>query len=175
LLGALSTPRGLRGEIKVKSFTAKPGDIATYGPLWDKKATRKYRLKVVGQTKGHVIVRIDGVNDRITAEALKGLELYAPRGALPEPEDEEFYHTDLIGLNAVLDNGAVLGKVTGLRDFGAGEFLEITGGPQGEVMVPFSLDAVPEVDIKGGRIVIRLPDELVAMPDDAAPIKVEEK
>lgn len=174
-MGAVSTPRGLRGEIKVKSFTANPDDIAAYGPLWDEKATREYRLKVVGQASGHVVVRIDGVNDRTAAEALKGLKLYAPRGALPEPDDEEYYHTDLIGLNAVLDDGAALGKVMAVRDFGAGEFLEITDGPQGGVMVPFSLDAVPEVDIEGGRIVVHLPEELVATPDDAGPIEVEEK
>lgn len=114
---------------------------------------------------GAVLVRIDGVDDRTAAEALKGTRLYVSREKLPPPEDEEFYHADLLGLDVVLPDGSAFGMVAAVHRLGAGDALEINRGPdERPVVVPFTQDAVPEVDIKGGRVVVDPPPDL---EDDA--------
>ena len=98
LLGTITSPRGIRGEVRIKSFTEVPSEIAAYNPLWDAKAERQFRIKVTGEAKGQVVARIKGVDDRNGAEALKGVGLFVPRDRLPAPDEDEFYHVDLIGL-----------------------------------------------------------------------------
>jgi 16S rRNA processing protein RimM len=115
----------------------------------------------MGGAKGVLTVRIDGVEDRSAAEALKGVKLYVPRSALPAPDEDEFYYSDLIGLTAVAMDGAELGKVRGVYDFGGGDVIELTG-PQGTVMYPFTRAVVPVVDLAQGRIVIDPPAEIEA-------------
>ena len=168
LLGAIGAPRGIKGEVRIKSFTANPKDIAAYGPLWDEKAARTFRVKVVGETKGHLIARIDGVSDRNAAEALKGTRLYVPRDVLPPADDGAFYHVDLIGLRAETTKGEFLGEVQAVFDHGAGDVLDIGGGPYKGLVVPFTLDVVPEVDIKTGRITIEPPEGLLEPAEDEA-------
>ena len=168
-VGVITGVRGLKGEVRIKSFTADPAAIAAYGPVFDRPGGRQYRLKVVGQSKGQVIARLDGIADRTAAEALKGTELFLPRQVLPEADDDEFYHADLIGLRAELvagDGGTeVLGTVGDVHDYGGGASLEITGGPRGTVMVPFSRVAVPEVDIDGGRLLVNPLPGLLETPE----------
>jgi len=165
-VGVVSGARGLKGEVRVRSFTAEPEDIAAYGPVVDETGAPRFDLTVVGAHRNDVIVHIDGVTDRTQAEALKGTRLYVPRAALPETEADEYYHADLLGLDAEVVGGEALGTVKAVHDFGAGDVLEIDGGPEGPVMVPFTRAAVPEVDIAGGRVVIAPVPGLLGRDED---------
>lgn len=164
LLGRITVAHGIRGEVVVHSFAAEPSDIAAYGPLADKAGTRSFALKVVRDTGKGVVCRIAGVTDRNAAEALKGTELYVAREKLPKAGDEEFYHADLIGLRAVSPEGDLIGTVVDVQNYGAGDLIEIAleGARQTELVL-FSDAFVPEVDVKGGRVVVRMP---VSSDDD---------
>lgn len=157
-LGAITGPHGVRGLVKVKPFTEVPEDIAAYGPVEDEAGTRRFTLRVTGAAKGQVIVAVDGVGDRNAAEALKGQRLYVARTALPEPEDGSFYHADLIGLSVAGPDGAELGSVTALYDFGAGDVLEFRGADGKARMLPFTEAVVPTVDLAGRRMVVHPPE-----------------
>ena len=152
----------MRGEIRLKSFAAVPEDIGAYGPLEDEAGGRRFDLRVTGSTKGVVRARIKGVEGRDAAEALKGVRLYVARAALPPPDEDEFYHEDLVGLCAEDAGGALLGTVKAVHDFGAGDLLEITPVAGGRTFeVPFTRAVVPVVDVKGGRVVIEAPEGLL--------------
>lgn len=167
-LGVIRGAHGVRGQVRILSFTAAPEAIAGYGPLTDRTGARSFRLTVVGRTgKGELIARLDGIADRDAAEALKGLELLVARTALPPLKDERtFYHADLIGLRAWTTDGRDLGRVRAVFDFGAGDVLEIGGGPdlKSAAMVPFTDAVVPEVDVKGGRLIVDPPPGLLEPP-----------
>ena len=166
LLGAIAGVHGVRGEVKVKSFTADPLAIATYGPLYDDQG-RKFDLKLTQKAAKDTIViaKIDGIADRNAAEALKGMRLYAPRDALPAIDDaEEFYAFDLIGLSVEDRSGKQLGKVVDMADYGAGDIIAIAGGPQGDFELPFADRFVPVVDLAGGKIVVDLPEDFFITP-----------
>lgn len=155
MLGVVIGAQGIRGEVKVKAFTAEPEAIGDYGPLQDARGERRFDLTVRRWVKGDVVTAaIAGVSDRNAAEALKGTELYVSRDALPEAEDGEFYYADLVGLTAVTPAGAVLGSVVAVHNFGAGDMLEVKPESGKSVMVPFIDDAVPEVDLAGGRLLV---------------------
>ena len=159
-LGVIVGARGLKGELKVKTFTQVPEDIAAYGPLEDETGGRRVELTVTGQAKGVMIARVEGVQDRTAADKLKGLRLYVGRDKLPPPDEDEYYHSDLIGLGATAPQGD-LGTVRRVFDFGAGDILEIAGGAFGTVMVPFTRACVPVVDLAEGRIVVDPPEGLL--------------
>jgi 16S rRNA processing protein RimM len=161
-LGAIAGAHGVRGLVRVKSFTAEPQAIATYGPLQDEEGQRRFSLDVLGESKGLLIARISGIEDRDAAERLKGVRLYVRRADLPEPDAEEFYQADLIGLVALRADGTSLGTVRAVNDFGAGASLEIEDDAGKTVIVPFTAAAVPTVDIAGGRLVVEPPVELLA-------------
>lgn len=170
-LGVVTGPRGLKGEVRIRSFTADPADLARYGTLCDETGGRSFRVRVTGGAKGQLVARIEGVEDRDAAEALKGVRLHVRRAALPETGAGEYYHADLIGLRAELAAGAAgeaLGTVSAVYDFGAGPVLEIAGDRCGVVMVPFTRAVVPEVDVAGGRLVIDPPAGLLDAPEDGA-------
>jgi len=162
-LGAVTGAHGVRGALKVKSFTAEPGDIAAYGPLFDEAESRRFELRIVGRSGGQLVMMVDGVTDRTAAEALKGTRLYVARDKLPAPSAEEFYHADLIGLQVEDLEGAPLGTVRGVHDFGAGDLLDILSADGEELLVPFTKAVVPVVDIEAGRIVV---DPPIDTPDD---------
>lgn len=173
-LGQVVAAHGVRGQVKIKPFTADPQSIAAYGPLTDEAGGRQFRLSVVGIAKGTVLARVDGITDRNAAEALRGVRLFVARAVLPPPAAEEYYHADLIGLDAERSNGAPLGRVVAVHDFGAGDMLEVVPVAGGAtVMYPFTLAVVPTVDIARGRLVIEPMPEVVVPPsrepDDAAP------
>jgi 16S rRNA processing protein RimM len=113
--------------------------------------------------KGQVLVRLEGVADRTAAEAMRGVRLYVPRDALPAMEDEdEFYHADLIGLAAVLADGTEIGKVRAVFDFGAGDSLELSHTATGKpLLVPFTREVVPVIDVAGGKVVVDPPPGLL--------------
>src|ERR1700746_3436241 len=123
LMGVITGAHGVRGLVRVKSFTAEPADLAAYGPLEDGTGERRFALELAGSVKGVLLARVPGVADRDAAERLKGTRLYLPRAALPAPGAEEYYHADLIALRVVLKDGSVFGAVKAVHDFGAGDSL----------------------------------------------------
>lgn len=172
-LGVITGAAGLKGEVRVKTFTEAPEAIGDYGPVTGARSGRKLALKVSHPIKGGVAARLDGVKDRDAAEALKGEQLYIPRTALPDTGDENtFYHADLIGLVVEDDAGARLGFVKAIYDFGAGEMLEVTFEGAGDIkpriaMIPFTKAIVPVVDVAGGKLVVKLPPEGRVPPEMA--------
>ncbi len=160
-VGVIGAPHGVRGLVRLKSFTAEPEAAAAYGPLCDESG-REFRLTVTGRAKEMLVCRVDGVGDRAAAEALKGVALYLPRAALPPAADpDEFYHADLIGLAAVTADGTEIGRVAAVYDFGGGDLLEVAPAAGGSPLVlPFTREAVPEVDLVSGRVVIAPPPGL---------------
>jgi 16S rRNA processing protein RimM len=164
-LGAIAGAHGVRGLVRLKSFTARAQDVAAYGPLQDASGARQFELALVGASRGALIARIRGVEDRNAAERLRGEKLYVARDRLPPTEAGEFYHADLIGLAVARDDGTPFGRVTAVHDFGGGPSLEIERAAGDSVMVPFTSAVVPVIDIAGGRIVVAPPDGLL----DAAP------
>lgn len=160
LLAVIGAPHGIRGEVRVKSFTEDPEGFANYGKLHDAKG-RTYQVLKTRLSKSVVVTRFKGVDTREKAEALNGVELFVDRSVLPETEDEdEFYMSDLIGLTVISPEAETLGEVVEVHDFGAGDILEIrlTGGKV--ELFSFTREVFPEVDIEGGRIVFVPPEEV---------------
>lgn len=158
LLGKICGAHGVRGDVLVQSYTARPEDIAGYGPFTDESGTRTFTLAVVRTTAKGVIAHLEGVDDRTAAEALEGTGLYIARVQLPETAAEEFYLADLVGLRAVTPEGAAIGEVIGVQNYGAGDILEIRLPDNGSTqLIPFTTAFVPSVDVAGGRIVVVRP------------------
>lgn len=155
LLGQIVTAHGIRGEVLVRSYAADPADIASYGPLSDESGKRQFQLCIVRVTDKGVIARVDGIADRTAAEALRGQSLFISRSKLPNAGASEFYHADLIGLDAVRPDGSRFGTVRAVHNFGAGDLLEITlaDGASSE-FVPFTDACVPRVDLDTGTITV---------------------
>jgi 16S rRNA processing protein RimM len=156
-VGQIGAAHGIRGEVKLRSFTQQPEAITSYGPLESADGKRTFEIEDLRPAKDHFVARLSGVADRDAAEQLTNMRLYVPRDRLPPVEDEEtFYHADLVGLAAVTPDGAPLGTVAAILNFGAGDVIEIKPDDGGEpLMVPFNDAAVPSVDIAAGRIVVR--------------------
>lgn len=156
-VGAIAGAFGVRGEVRLKSFTADPQDIASYGPLVTEDGKRSFAIKLTRPVTGGLGARLPGVDTREQAEALKGTTLWAPRDALPNLPDDEFYHADLIGLEVVDTGGRVLGQVRAIYDHGAGDILEVAGPKV--LLLPFTREVVPTVDLTVRRIVVDPPAE----------------
>ncbi len=156
LMGRFGAPHGVRGEIRLQSFTAEPLSIADYGPLFDKTGARRFVLESAReQGREMLVVSVEGVSGRDAAQRLTGIELYLPRELLPAPEEDEFYLADLIGLSVESEDGAALGRVIALRNFGAGDILEVLPIQGGESQFyPFTKALAPVVDLAGRRIVV---------------------
>jgi 16S rRNA processing protein RimM len=165
-VGAVMGAFGVRGEIRLKSFCADPAAIEKYSPLVTETG-ESYELTLVRSVKSGFGARLSNVQDKEAADALRGTRLYARREDLPSLPDDEYYHSDLIGLE-VLDTGGVkLGKVTSVQDFGAGNILEIAGkGLKEAAMLPFTLTNVPTVDLAAGKIIADPPEGLFPEPKD---------
>lgn len=159
VVGQIGGAFGVRGEVRVRSFCAEPADIALYTPLRADGGRVFPVVVVTGATSGALIARIEGISSKEDADALKGQRLWAERARLPDPGDEEYYHSDLIGLEAVDPGGAVLGKVKAVLNHGAGDLLEIAAPGAEALLFPFTRAVVPLVDIGAGRVVIDPPDE----------------
>ena len=152
----IGAAHGLRGEVRLRSFTEDPAAVTGYGPLESEDGTRRFEIEALRPAKDHFVARLAGVADRDAAEKLTNLKLYVPRDRLPPVEDDgTFYHADLVGLAAVTPDGAALGTVTAILNFGAGDLVEIKPPGGGEpLMVPFTDTTVPEIDIAAGRMVV---------------------
>lgn len=169
LLGEIGAAQGLKGEVRVRSYTEEPADIAAYGPLRNEAGTKTIEIERVRVTPKAVIARIKGVTTREAAEALNRTKLYVARDALPEAADDEWYVGDLVGLKAVSAEGGPLGTVAAIHNFGAGDIIEVErteGGPS--LLVAFTDDTVPEIDIAAGRLVLVPPEEIEASDDGDA-------
>jgi 16S rRNA processing protein RimM len=165
LLGVVVAPHGVRGEVRIQSYCEDPADIGSYGALTDESGKRSFTVHPLGEVRGNVLARIEGVADRDAADKLRGLRLYVARDALPPAAEGEWYHVDLIGLRAVGIDGKEYGKVLAVEDFGAGTLLEVGDEAARSFLLPFSDQAVPTVDIAGGVVTIDPPEGLL----DAAP------
>ena len=160
-VGAFAGSFGVSGEVRLKSFCAEPEAIADYGPLFTEDGKQSFTVKLTRPVAGGLGARVTGIATKEQADALKGVSLFVDRSALPNLPDDEFYHSDLIGMDASDTGGVLLGKVTAVLNHGAGDLLEITGsGRKQALLVPFTLAVVPMVDLTAGRIVIDMPDGL---------------
>ncbi len=157
-IARIGAPHGVRGEMKLWSFTQDPADVATYGPLHTEDGKRQFDIETMRAAKDHFVVRLKGVADRDAAEKLRNIELFIDRALLPPAEDGAYYHADLIGLSAVTPDGVAIGTVSAMLNFGAGDLVEIKSNAGGEPMLlPFTAATVPEIDIAGGKMVVVLP------------------
>jgi 16S rRNA processing protein RimM len=156
----IGAAHGVRGAVKLWTFTEDPLAVKRYGPLATKDGARRFEVTSARETKGHLVATLKGVTTREEAERLNGIELYIEREKLPAAGEGEYYHADLIGLAAVTTTDAPLGRIIAIHNFGAGDIIEIAP-PQGATMLlPFSNAVVPTVDLAGGRVVIELPGEI---------------
>ncbi|WP_062222848.1 ribosome maturation factor RimM [Aureimonas sp. D3] len=153
LLGTVGGAHGIKGEVRVKSFTQDREDLGAYGPLFDGTG-RRFTVQSARVQKNVVVVRFAEVKDRNAAERLNGTDLFVDRSALPDEEEDEYYQADLVGLVARTTDGTVIGEVVAFHDFGAGDILEIAPDGGASVMIPFTETAVPEVDLDLGFILV---------------------
>ena len=157
----IGAAHGIKGEVKLWSFTAEPASVKDYGPLENEDGTLRFEIEALRPAKDHLVARLSGVHDRDAAERLTNVRLYIARERLPAPAPDEFYHADLIGLRAESLDGTELATIVGIHDFGAGDLLELRPlGASSTVLMPFTAATVPVVDIAGGRIVIDPPQDL---------------
>ncbi len=162
LVGVFGAPQGVRGEIRVKSFTGEVRAIGSYGALTDAKRSRAFEFERLRALKDDMLVaKVKGVDDRDFAASLTGVEIFARRDQLPPPKTGEFYYDDLIGLEAVTRSGEPIGRVASLMNYGAGDILEIAPEGGGEaLLLPFTSAVAPIIDFEAGRIVIEPPREI---------------
>lgn len=164
----IGAAHGVRGQVKLWTFTEDPLAVKRYGPLSTKDGARQFEVAAARHAKDHLVATLKGVTTREEAERLNGLELFVAREKLPETGGDEYYHADLIGLTAVSAAGAPLGRIIAVHNFGAGDIIEIAPPHGVTMLLPFSNAVVPTVDIAGGRVVIELPDEIEGDEPDAA-------
>ncbi|MES2472937.1 MAG: ribosome maturation factor RimM [Pseudomonadota bacterium] len=159
LLAAVMGAQGLKGEVKAKIFTDTPDALPRYGVLHTKDG-RKLKITAFRSSKeGEAVIAFEGITDRNTAEGLKGTQLFVERAALPEPEEDEFYHADLVGLEARDSEGRVLGKVAALHNFGASDVIELVRPDGDQVHLAFTRETVPHIHIKDGYIIVAVPED----------------
>jgi len=160
-VGAIAGAFGVRGDVRLKSFTSNPEDIGSYAPLETEDGTRSFTVKITRQIKNGLAARLSGISTKEDADALRGTQLFVPRDRLPTLPDDEFYHADLMGLEVVDTGGAPLGKVMAVINNGADDLLELRApGQKQTVLLPFTKAVVPTVDLAQGRIVADPPEGL---------------
>ncbi len=161
-VGSIAGSYGVRGEVRLKSFCAVPEDIEGYSPLTDETGKDRYPVVLTRAIKNGFAARLGGVETKEAADALNGLRLYARRDQLPSLPDDEFYHTDLIGLEVYDTGGTLLGRVKAVQNHGAADLLELHGpGLKATALLPFTLESVPTVDLDKGRIIADPPEGLL--------------
>lgn len=165
-LAVIGAPHGVRGEVRVKSFTADPMALNSYSSLLAEDG-RTFEIERLRPAKNVVVAKFRGVDDRDAAERLKGLSLGVERSALPTPEADEFYHADLIGLAAFDPEGREIGRVAAVENFGAGDYIEIARPKGAPLLIPFTSAAVPVIDIAAGRVTVRPPAEIEAKGEES--------
>lgn len=156
-VGAFAGSYGVQGDVRLKSFCAEPTAIADYGPLYTEDGSREFVITLLRPVAGGFGARVTGVTSKEQADALRGVSLFADRAKMPSLPDDEFYYADLIGLEAFDTGGISLGRITNVENHGAGDILEI--GAKG-LLIPFTLAAVPTVDLASRRVIVDIPDEV---------------
>ncbi len=156
-VGAFAGSYGVQGDVRLKSFCAEPTAIADYGPLYTEDGSRQFVITLLRPVAGGFGARVTGVTSKEQADGLRGVSLFADRAKMPNLPDDEFYYADLIGLEAFDTGGVSLGRVTNVENHGAGDILEI--GAKG-LLIPFTLAAVPTVDMASRRVIVDIPDEV---------------
>ena len=159
-IARIGAAHGVRGAVKLWTFTEDPLAVKTYGPLLNKDGARSFEVATAREAKGHLVATLKGVATREEAERLNGVELYVAREKLPATSEDEYYHADLIGLAAVNAAGEPLGRVIAIHNFGAGDIIEVAPPNGATMLLPFTNAVVPTVDLEDGRVVIELPDEI---------------
>jgi 16S rRNA processing protein RimM len=150
----------VRGAVKLWTFTEDPLAVKVYGPLLTKDGARQFEVTSAREAKGHLVATLKGITTREEAERLNGIELYVARENLPDTDEDEYYHADLIGLAAVNAANEPLGRVIAIHNFGAGDIIEIAPPTGSTMLLPFTNAVVPSVDVAGGRVVIEMPKEI---------------
>ena len=160
-VGAIAGSFGVRGEVRLKSFCSEPEAIADYGPLFTQDGSRSFKVTLTRPVAGGLGVRLSGVATKEEADALRGTSLFVARDRLPSLGDDEFYHADLIGMEARDTGGVVIGRVSAVHNHGAGDLLEVQGpGLKESLLLPFTHAVVPTVDLATRRVVVDLPEGL---------------
>jgi len=159
-IARIGAAHGVRGAVKLWTFTEDPFAVKRYGPLSTKDGARQFEVTSAREAKGHLVAQLKGITTRDEAERLNGIELYVARENLPATDEDEYYHADLIGLAAVTTADEALGRVVAIHNFGAGDILEIAPPHGATMLLPFTNAVVPTVDIAGGRVLIELPQEV---------------
>ncbi|MDB5509300.1 MAG: rimM [Hyphomicrobiales bacterium] len=167
LVGVFGAPHGVRGEVRLKSYTADPMAIASYAGLTDESGQRRFKIVSARPVKDDLlVVRVEGIGDRTAAEKLTNVAIAMARDALPPADEEEFYHADLIGLRAETQEGERIGIIANVLNYGAGDILEIRPDAGEALLLPFTKAVVPVVDLNGGRVVVAPPVEVLAREDE---------
>jgi len=156
----IGAAHGVRGAVKLWTFTEDPLAVKRYGPLQTKDGTRQFEVASARQARDYLVATLKGITSRDEAERLNGIELYVAREKLPATDEDEYYHADLIGLAAVTTADEPLGRVVAIHNFGAGDIIEIAPPDGATLLLPFTNAVVPTVDLAGGRVVIELPEEI---------------
>src|SRR5712672_4699142 len=159
-IARIGAAHGVRGAVKLWTFTEDPLAVKAYGPLLTKDGARSFEVATAREAKGHLVATLKGIATREDAERLNGIELYVAREKLPATDQDEYYHADLIGLAAVTPANEALGRVVAIHNFGAGDIIEIAPPGGATMLLPFTHAVVPSVDLAAGRGVIELPEEI---------------
>jgi 16S rRNA processing protein RimM len=159
-IARIGAAHGVRGAVKLWTFTEDPFAVKAYGPLLTKDGARSFEVATAREAKGHLVATLKGIATREEAERLNGIELYIAREKLPATDENEYYHADLIGLNAVNAADEPIGRVLAIHNFGAGDIMEIAPPQGATLLLPFTNAVVPTVDVANGRVVIELPQEI---------------
>lgn len=159
-VGRVAGAFGVRGEVRLTAYTERPLALVGYKVLLREDGSPGLTLVSGREAKGTVIARANEIETKEEADALRGLDLYIPRAALPEPDEDEFYAADLIGLEAVAPDGTPLGKVRQVQDFGAGDIIEVQPDGAASWFIAFTRETVPQVDLAARRLVIARPPEI---------------
>ena len=153
---------GLRGALNLRCFTERPEHVAVYGPVFDRDGNRLFELEVIGPAPGGVLARADRIRDRTAAEALRGIELFVPRSVLPALPPDQFYYSDLEGMEVLHPDGSRLGIVQSVDNFGAGDVIEVLADDGRRISLPFTRHTVPSIELERRRLVVEPPEELVS-------------
>lgn len=162
LVGAIAGAFGVKGEVRLKSFTSEPEDIASYGPLFTEDGRQSFQVRLSGRLKNALSARLSGISSKEQADRMKGMKLFVPREAFPQLPDDEFYHADLIGLSVYDTGGGEIGAVKAVLNHGATDLLELRLTASNETaLLPFTRDYVPTVDMVARKLIIDPPDGLI--------------
>jgi 16S rRNA processing protein RimM len=160
-IAQIGAPHGVRGEVRLRSFTEEPASVARYGPLESEDGMQRFIIEALRPAKDHFVARLAGVGTREAAAKLTNTKLFVSRDRLPPVEDADtYYRADLVGLDAVAPDGASLGTVTAVHNFGAGDVIEIKSAQGETLLVPFTETAVPKIDLAARRVVVVPPVEV---------------